>query len=194
MQDHYSPDRPPPVLRNPVQDLLNHLAVSIACYQRTPWTSNPWILDVPHLVLQDYHETLAIFSIRAVSLATRAIRYKSYSLEKTARSFYAVALTSHREAVSRALDDDRQSWDPKNLLALLTTSMLLFEFEMMFPSAPFSWILHAKGAAHILEKLGPQRCQETPLRRIFLVLRHIMVRFNFVYYHDFINVTRPTYH
>jgi hypothetical protein len=167
---------PPPLIRNLNQEHLYHLATDISSYQRTPWTPNPWFMDVPTLILPGHHEVSVIASMRAVSLAFLAIKCQSQGLEKSARSFYATGLRLHSEAVSRISDNKHGSLEPKWHSALLVTSMLLFEFEMMFPSSPYSWMLHAQGAAHILEKIGPQSCQEMRLHKIFLVLRHIVVR------------------
>jgi hypothetical protein len=167
---------PPHLIRNLNQEHLYHLATDISRYHKTAWTPNPWFLDVPTLILPGHHEFSVIVSMHAVSLASRAMKYQSQSLEKTARSFYATGLRLHSEAVSRISDTKHGPSELKWHSTLLATSMLLFEFEMMFPSSPYSWMSHAQGAAHILEKIGPQSCQEMPLHKLFLVLRHIVVR------------------
>src|ERR1700709_1294545 len=115
---------PPPLIQNLNQEHLYHLATDISRYHRTPWNPNPWFLDVPTLILPGDHEFSIIVSMRAVSLASRTLRYQSQSLEKAARDFYGIVLTLHSASVSRISNTKNGTADSTLPSTLLATSFL----------------------------------------------------------------------
>lgn len=174
-QHQYLMRSQPHPIPDPSQRLLYELAEDISGHHRVPWAPNPWFLDVPNLISPRARKSSVIASMRAVALASRSMQRRNRSFEKSARSVYAIGLRSHIRDVSTALNSTHGPVESTELLNLLASSMLLFEFEMLLPSSPYSWMSHAKGAAKILERVGPHYCQRAPLHNTFLVLRYIMV-------------------
>lgn len=150
------------------------MAVELASYHTSPWTSNPWFKLVPELSLSADFQSIMLLPFQAMIAAFSALLSNDASLRAVAYRCYSDGLKRHQAQFDQLVPWQKHQHSA-SILNLLLMSMALLEFEMMAPLGTDSWLPHAHGVLSLLEQVGPHGCQVSPFFEIFWQLRFFMV-------------------
>lgn len=113
----------------------------------------PWLRELPYQSCPVAMEELCLNASSAASLAFMGAITANEDVKELARKSYATGLESQRKQIAVFHSNARKG--SLSEYALMTTALLLCAYEVLQPSALFSWHSHAQGAAQIMKVLGP---------------------------------------
>ncbi|KAL7971240.1 hypothetical protein HDV63DRAFT_393609 [Trichoderma sp. SZMC 28014] len=163
----------PASISGSVHEAVSRMAVELASYHTSPWTSNPWFKLVPELSLSADFQSIMLLPFQAMIAAFSALLSNDASLRAVAYRCYSDGLKRHQAQFDQLVPWQKHQHSA-SILNLLLMSMALLEFEMMAPLGTDSWLPHAHGVLSLLEQVGPHGCQVSPFFEIFWQLRFFM--------------------